>query len=50
LCGSDDYCHISFPHGDPDKANSIDAACRPMPIEFIENDFFFAAKECRSST
>jgi len=49
LCGSDDLCHVSYPLGDPDKGRSVDAACRPVPLEFIENDFTFATRECRST-
>lgn len=48
-CGSDDLCHKSYPNGDPDKNNSLDYACRPVPQAYIENDFSYAKRESRSS-
>ncbi len=30
-CGVDDYCHWSYPIGDPEKFRSDAAACRPVP-------------------
>lgn len=49
LCGEEDICHISWPHGDTQKARSPDAACRPVPDEYIFNDFMFATKrECKN--
>lgn len=52
LCntGSDQYCHKSYPHGDPDKYSSIDAACRTVPPSYIEGEFNYATKECRKAT
>ena len=48
-CNTDDdqLCHKSYPHGDDDKMNSVDAACRTIPAENIEGDFMYAKKECR---
>ena len=47
-CGEDDICHWSWPHADPAKSQSLDAACRPIPDEFIENDFQWGSNSCRN--
>ena len=47
LCGVEDYCHMSWPHGDPDKARSADAACRPVPDEWIWNEFTYSNNPAR---
>jgi len=47
LCGVDDLFHWSWPHSDPANGKSIDAACRPIPDEWIENDFKWGRNECR---
>ena len=49
LCGSEDLCHFSWPHGDPDKKNSEEAACRPIPSYLIANDFKYSRREVKNS-
>jgi hypothetical protein len=41
LCGTDDLCHWSWPQGDSARQKSSDAACRPIPEEWMINSFTF---------
>ena len=48
-CGSEDYCHWSYPEGDPRKKRSEEATCRPIPQKLIDGPFKFARRAARRS-
>ena len=50
LCGTEDYCHWSWPQGDSAKSRSDDATCRPVPDEWIFNTFNYSSRACRRSS
>jgi hypothetical protein len=48
MSGADQFCHKSYPHGDPDKMNSVNATCRTVADSYIYNDFTYNENVCGS--
>jgi hypothetical protein len=49
MTGTGSHCFMSYPHEDPDRQYSEDAACRTVPTSYIEGEWHYSKRMCHPS-